>query len=714
VIDALIVTLGLDARGYEAGAAQATKTRQNLSGVATRAAKVDTDLARKHRAEQDAQAKLDEANAKRTVEGIQRIRNELLGLFALVTAGRGVKQLVGDIVLSDAAVGRLATGLGMATSELAAWQGVAERTGGTAQGITGSLQSISQEFERFKLTGEGGEFIPWLQNLGVGLVDAQGKTKSLTQLYLDLADAMKKQTPQDAIFKGAQMHMDAATSLMMQQQGGAGLRQLMAEQYKLGVPNDPDAKIAQKLLNDVADLKQAYVDFGRTILRQVAPAIPGMLQEMVQWIETNGPRLKIEILDKVKEFVGYIGSVDWAGIGGSIGHITDSIQSIVTALGGWKTASEALFAVWAVSKVSGLLSALSLFKLGVPGALIAGVGAAAVLNGKTEEAAQSFVPAASDRTSTDSWFAQKFGTGGAGWEGQSKASDDAMTKLPDVLERLLEFLNLGGSTTPASTDYSTATPSERIHAGMLLGAGSPGPDSAMQAARAKQAYDYYVKQGLTGAQASGLVARMKLESNFNPDNVGDHGAAYGIFQWHADRRAKISAYLGKSIIGSSFEDQLKGSVYEFRQGQEQAAGRALAAATSASQAGDVVSRQLIRPGMTQAKKDWEAHKTSELADRYYKQFTAPVAAPTPAMGALPIAPFIPLSALVPTPGDRYGGGNQYASTDNSSSTETHVGTINVHTQATDAKGVAAGIKGALARNDAGNAMMAAQMNRGVA
>ena len=437
--------MNLDARGYEAGSAQAIKTRQNLANVAQRAGKADTDLARKRKDEGDRQAKADEENAKRTIEGIQRIRNELLGLFALVTAGRGVKALVGNLVSGDAATGRLAASLGMATQELAAWQGVADRNGGSAAGITSSMQSMSQAFELWKTTAEGGDFLPWLDRFGVKLLDSQGKFKTFTQLAMDMADVMHGLSGPAAILEGSKLGWDAGTSMMLHNLGGSGMQKQLAEQYKLGVPDDGDAKRAQDLLNDVKNLQQGFEGLARAVLHGVAPAIHDMLVELTAWIEANGPRLRTEITERIQAFIAYLQQVDWASIGTEIEHIAGSIEGVVKALGGWQTASEALFALWSVSKITGLLSALSLFKLGVPGALIGAAGAAAVVNGKSEETAQSFVPGASDQTATDDWFKQKFGTGGTGWEGQSKASDDAMTKLPDVLERLLEFLGMGGA-----------------------------------------------------------------------------------------------------------------------------------------------------------------------------------------------------------------------------------------------------------------------------
>ena len=52
------------------------------------------------------------------------------------------------------------------------------------------------------------------------------------------------------------------------------------------------------------------------------------------------------------------------------------------------------------------------------------------------------------------------------------------------------------------------------------------------------AIQFYVKQGFTPAQASGIVARLSVESgnNLNPAALGDKGTAYGVAQWRGDRQ----------------------------------------------------------------------------------------------------------------------------------------------------------------------------------
>ena len=127
--------------------------------------------------------------------------------------------------------------------------------------------------------------------------------------------------------------------------------------------------------------------------------------------------------------------------------------------------------------------------------------------------------------------------------------------------------------------------------------------------RQQQALAYFVRMGWTLAQAAGIVANLTAESNLNPAAVGDNGAAYGIAQWHGDRQAGFHALLGRPIQGSSLEDQLAWVHAEMRS-TERVAGAALAACTTAAEAGACVSEKYERP----ADRAGEAIKRGILAE----------------------------------------------------------------------------------------------------
>ena len=91
------------------------------------------------------------------------------------------------------------------------------------------------------------------------------------------------------------------------------------------------------------------------------------------------------------------------------------------------------------------------------------------------------------------------------------------------------------------------------------------------------------------------MANLKSESGFKQNAVGDGGNAYGLGQWHADRQADFAKWAGHDIRGSTQAEQLGFYNYELTQGKEQAAGRRLRGATTANDAGGIVSRYDERP-----------------------------------------------------------------------------------------------------------------------
>lgn len=119
-------------------------------------------------------------------------------------------------------------------------------------------------------------------------------------------------------------------------------------------------------------------------------------------------------------------------------------------------------------------------------------------------------------------------------------------------------------------------------AGAVSGGVSPGAKAAALA--------YFKSAGWTAAQAAGLVAQGIAESGLRPDAVGDHGHAYGAFQWHEDRQREFAKVMGYDIHGSTLEQQYAFVNYELRKGKEQAAGRGLSAQTTGYGSGSILDR----------------------------------------------------------------------------------------------------------------------------
>jgi hypothetical protein len=92
-------------------------------------------------------------------------------------------------------------------------------------------------------------------------------------------------------------------------------------------------------------------------------------------------------------------------------------------------------------------------------------------------------------------------------------------------------------------------------------------------ANAQSITDQFIKLGWTPEQAAGITANLVHESTLNPAAEGDKNKAgvyqaYGLAQWHPDRQKDFSDKYGKSIKGSTVEEQVAFVNHELRFGKE--------------------------------------------------------------------------------------------------------------------------------------------------
>jgi tail lysozyme len=204
-----------------------------------------------------------------------------------------------------------------------------------------------------------------------------------------------------------------------------------------------------------------------------------------------------------------------------------------------------------------------------------------------------------------------------------------------------------------------------------------------------QIMDSLMAKGWTRAQAAGIAANLQQESNFNPGAVGDGGKAYGIAQWHGPRQKAFREFHGKDIRGSTLEEQLEFLDYELRNA-ESGAGDRLKKTTTAGEAGAVISKYYERPADTDVEMIRRAHLAAGIDNAEKARMAAWAAAN--AEGAR-----------------NAGAGRGFVNPGgNTSTSEIHIGEINVSTQATDAEGIARELPGAIRKTG-----IVAQANTGL-
>jgi hypothetical protein len=153
---------------------------------------------------------------------------------------------------------------------------------------------------------------------------------------------------------------------------------------------------------------------------------------------------------------------------------------------------------------------------------------------------------------------------------------------------------------------------------------------------AAKALEFFQSKGWSLAQAAGIVANLDIETGgtFNPAAVGDGGKAYGIAQWHPDRQAHFQSWAGRSIRGSTFEQQLEFVNFELTQGREKRAGNRIRQTTTPQEAAAVTDQFYERSdGTARMRRIQRAITLASNASQNATQTTSTGSAETPAPAA---------------------------------------------------------------------------------
>lgn len=324
VIDSLVVTLGLDASKFTSGQRGAredlSKTRQNANAA----------------------AKEISASGAQAAQFFGKLRNEALSLAAVFVGGMGVKALVQNINTADAATGRLSRNIGVSVETLTTWGAVIERAGGSATEAATTFSNLTRAYQEYQATGQTA-ITPYLQRLGI---NNASELRDIPALLMKIGDTIERErmSPQQANFLMAGAGLDEGMRnflLMSRQRREATL----AESAALGAARKKDTDAAEALEAAFLKTKQAILDVGRSILTELSGPLQEVLKAVNLWLSSDENRKWLrEEIERV-------------GVG--IRDFLRDFNAIVVAMGGWKDVTEALFAVWVGTKFLGVIASLT-------------------------------------------------------------------------------------------------------------------------------------------------------------------------------------------------------------------------------------------------------------------------------------------------------------------------------------------------------------------
>lgn len=275
IIDQLLVTLGLDAADFEKGADKANAAQKKLGDQAGSTAK-DVELQEKKlAAAQAARAKELEARAKQIAQGVSKIRNEALALFAAFTGGKSLIGFVENTITTAAGLDRMSANLGMSAKDLSTWQLAAKNAGGTAEGMSAQLKQAAGDIAAYKL-GQG--LSPALTvSLRFGVTSADLKdANSLLMAQADILKKMYADSPTEAMEAAKLMGINEENFNLLKL-GSVEVQKHRQAQAALAEQLAEASKPAEDLRKKMDALTNSFNASSVKILTTFMPAMEGAL-----------------------------------------------------------------------------------------------------------------------------------------------------------------------------------------------------------------------------------------------------------------------------------------------------------------------------------------------------------------------------------------------------------------------------------------------------
>lgn len=270
VIDALVVTLGLDAKNFNDGRRQVSEGQKRFANEMERDTK---------RASQ---------SMNQVAQGYRRIRNEVVGLIALTLGAGSAGSLIANTVGDQAQLGRLSTDLKMSARELDAWGRVMTSVGGRAEDARQSMLGVMQQIQSFAL-GNNSETVAILRSMNINIADDQGQIRAPQDILMDVSREFGGMSPSEQRYVSGQLGLSESL-LQIMREGPESLQNRYSQAYRASNVTEGSTEAAQQAQLAFSELSNEIRGVWQTIFVSAIPAM-GDLNEIVgefgDWLNAN-------------------------------------------------------------------------------------------------------------------------------------------------------------------------------------------------------------------------------------------------------------------------------------------------------------------------------------------------------------------------------------------------------------------------------------------
>ena len=512
IIDRFIVAFGLDPKEYHRGAQSVRddtkKTREEL--------RTSTGEMERY--------------GKRASSSFNDLSRQAAKLFLLFGGTAAVTGFVKGIISSDAATGRLAHNLGVATETLSAWQNAMTDVGGTAEDAAAAMQLLAGARDQLNLTLKTTGHDAELRRLGVTADDLQAGPEAV---LLKIAERKGFGLEDDNVYAGLLRQLGLRESMItLLKKGRLETERTIEAQKALGVTTDEDARKA-------AEFDRQWNETVKKLKGLARPSIEAFAETIAN------------LTDKVTAGTPFLQA------------LSETIEDAGTNTENADTAM--VIAVGTVGLLAGAF-ALAHAPIIAAGAAIATF---AVNMDKSNYAMQRWGA---------TWAALKKMLFSTTWEetkeGIKEFWEETKKQAQDVMDEL-QALNEHESVSDRMNRLQRKADRNRVNAQRgAQTSGTGGTSSVGGGALDPEIVKFWESKGWSKAAARGMAATAAAESGSDHRIKNPNSTAYGLYQWtvSSGRQAEFKRVMGRPLQGSSKREQLEFAYHELTKGHFKAAG----------------------------------------------------------------------------------------------------------------------------------------------
>ncbi|HHR6445309.1 TPA: hypothetical protein ACS773_002091 [Providencia alcalifaciens] len=157
----------------------------------------------------------------------------------------GLTKLIEDTARSNDQLNFLSKNLGMNATQVKRWQGAAELSGGSAEGMASSMANLNKSLWDLVTVGDT-SILPYFNALNVGVVKNNGELRNLDDILLDVADSLSQMSRPQAYNFAKNMGFDEGTINMLLQ-GRQEMERQLALQKDIVVSSEQELEISRQL-----------------------------------------------------------------------------------------------------------------------------------------------------------------------------------------------------------------------------------------------------------------------------------------------------------------------------------------------------------------------------------------------------------------------------------------------------------------------------------